>query len=65
LEQIIDVRFSPAEFENGFQLIEIPHPVDSLTDLSTGDRTRDGMAKTAEKARFHEYSSYIFDISSI
>jgi hypothetical protein len=69
LKQIIDVRIGPAEFENSFQLIEIPHPIDPLADLSPGDRKWSGTARTAEKAsiaaRFHECSSYIFDISSI
>jgi hypothetical protein len=57
LEQIVDVRFSPAEFENNLQLIDIPHPVDLLTDLVPGDRKRGGTARTTEKtattASFH------------
>jgi hypothetical protein len=69
LEQVIDVRFRPAEFENSLQLIDIPHPVDLLTDLVPGDRKRGGTArttgKTATTASFHWCSSHIVDISSI
>jgi hypothetical protein len=58
LKQIVDIRFGPAELENGLQLIKISQSIDLLADMRRGSRKRDRATIPAKKgwstASFHK-----------